>query len=271
VNQYLPKGGSLVITPTIWEWDGTASFQDVFRDAVFENGGEIYKGVTGIIQTINPAAGTVAQHQYEAIHDHLVPGLHRLLSDLLGNAEDRPIGSESDGETLSFRPKSIVILADHLDRFTGDDYNLGKGVVEVRYADKGERMDGDYTLRFEVTLSGLFDWKLVRGIGREGVYVIFGGARFGIPSPVYMPEYGGWGRVLDIPPAELDAIPYGKAADGTLLKAMDGRGVWVMEGGKRRGIQSGAILKAHGWKWSDVCIVPPGGLATIPMGEPVSS
>ena len=53
-------------------------------------------------------------------------------------------------------------------------------------------------------------------------------------------------------------------ADGALLRDQDRQEVWVMYGGARFLVPSGAELLAMGYTWAQVQVVPPGTVAPIP-------
>jgi hypothetical protein len=98
----------------------------------------------------------------------------------------------------------------------------------------------------------------------SGVYVIYGGAKFAIPSPEVMQALGfgltrwfvGDGQMASVPD-----VPY----DGTLVRELgsDG-GVWVMYGGARFAITSPDVLQALGVGGQRIHVLPPGGLNQIP-------
>jgi hypothetical protein len=56
--------------------------------------------------------------------------------------------------------------------------------------------------------------------------------------------------------------------DGTLLRGSTG-GVYVIQGGLKRGIPSAATLEALGFDWADVLTIPDSVLGSLPSGQPL--
>ena len=108
------------------------------------------------------------------------------------------------------------------------------------------------------------DGSLVREANGPAVYVIFGGAKFWVPNPTVLQNYGGWAAVsivADGTLAALAAIP----RDGTVLKELSGAPVYVIRSGQKCWIPNPTVLQKYGG-WSAVRSVPDGGLASIPNG-----
>jgi hypothetical protein len=97
----------------------------------------------------------------------------------------------------------------------------------------------------------------------DGVYVIYGGAKFPIPSEEVMYALG-WGitrwYIYDGQMATIPDVP----ADGTLLREMGSEGVYVILGGAKFPIPSLDVLNAMGYGGQRIWPVPPGGLNQIP-------
>jgi hypothetical protein len=101
------------------------------------------------------------------------------------------------------------------------------------------------------------------------VVVIFGGAKFWIPSPDILNRlYGGWGKVIIVPDGSLNPVPT-TPRDGTILREENHAEVWLFESGKKRHITSPDVLSRYGG-WAVVHIVPDAATADFPMGAPVT-
>jgi hypothetical protein len=103
---------------------------------------------------------------------------------------------------------------------------------------------------------------------RPEVYVLFGGARFWLPSPEWVSRYGGWGQVHTYPDGALMTIPT-IPKDGTLLREWSSPEVWVITAGQKRWVTAPPLLNQFGG-WSMVRIVPDGALASITRGPDVT-
>jgi hypothetical protein len=114
------------------------------------------------------------------------------------------------------------------------------------------------------------DGALVKERGHAAVYVVYGGARFGIPSVAEFDALGySWSDVRELPPGALAASGIGAIPrDGTLVKERSHDAVYVVRGGQKRHITSPQRLVALGFSWGDVRVVPNGALAGIPAGPP---
>jgi len=141
---------ALVITPSIWEWDGGA---DAFKDWVTWFKGSLNKVssfVKGKIQS--KSVGGTTDLLFGAADMGLDIALSLKDSGILGNAADRPIGMQQAGdETNKFEPYVLVLTYESAKWLTENDPNgKGKGVLELRYKD-ADRYRGNYSLFLQVT------------------------------------------------------------------------------------------------------------------------
>ena len=98
------------------------------------------------------------------------------------------------------------------------------------------------------------------------VYVIYGGAKFPVPSQEVLTQLGygltrwyvGDGQLASVPDVPLD---------GTLLREIGTEGVYIVQGGARFPIPSLDALYAMGCGGQYIYNVPPGGLNQIPHPE----
>lgn len=115
----------------------------------------------------------------------------------------------------------------------------------------------------------LIDGTLLQEASDPKVYVVYGGAKFWIPSPDAFTALGfSWGNIRKVGAGSMAYIA-DVPADGTLLKEMSSAPVYVMQGGSRHWITSPADFVAHGFSWDRVRTVPDGSLAAIPDGGPL--
>jgi hypothetical protein len=136
-----------------------------------------------------------------------------------------------------------------------------------RWLAKGED-DG----QIERVLSGVpdvpSDGELWKERSRPEVYVMYGGAKFHIPSEDEFTALGfSWGGIRVVPDGELLRIR-DVPQEGTLLKERARPEVYVMRGGRRSHIPSEQRFEELGFVWGDIRVVPDGALARITVGPP---
>jgi hypothetical protein len=117
--------------------------------------------------------------------------------------------------------------------------------------------------------------RLLKGAGPE-VYFIQSGLRRHIPNGPTLTARGfRYGSVDFVDDSYLDDIPAGRPmldvlSDGHLLKG-PGPQVYVMQDGKRRHIISETVLGACGYSWNAVRTISDADVASIPLGDPLST
>jgi len=98
------------------------------------------------------------------------------------------------------------------------------------------------------------------------VYVIYGGAKFGIHNPDEFTRLQlDSNKVIPVPGWVLERMN-GIPVDGTLLKELDTLAIYYIVNGKKRLIPNQEIFNAHGWTNNSYGTVPPGYLEAIPNG-----
>jgi hypothetical protein len=112
------------------------------------------------------------------------------------------------------------------------------------------------------------DGAILREASNAPVYVIYGGAKFWIPTPAVLDQYGGWGAVQIVPDGTLAAVP-AIPRDGTVLRERSSAPVYVMRRGRRCWIPTPTVLEKFGG-WGAVRLVPDGSLASIPEGAAIA-
>jgi hypothetical protein len=109
------------------------------------------------------------------------------------------------------------------------------------------------------------DGTLVKDPAAADVFIVFGGAKFWIPSPAAATALGiNLGATLGIDPAELARLP-SAPVDFTLLRELNRPEVYVVYGRAKFWITSPARLRSLGFNFGQVHIVPDGALANIPI------
>jgi len=257
-------------TPTIWEWDGGQDVLTTLFQQLNTNGIVIAKAVADVYNTINPLAGAKVKPVVEIISGAM-PALTAFLGSFIGQAGDRPIGTQQDAQgKRDYKPLTFILSETIGDKMIANDFGEGPGIVEVEYSDSANIGGGTYRVWLEVRKYGTpTDGTLAKESSRPEVYVFFGGARFWLPSPEWVSRYGGWDLVQQYPDGALVSVPT-IPKDRTLLREWSAAEVWVMEGGQKRWVTAPPLLNQFGG-WSMVRIVPDGALATVPRGADVTA
>ena len=100
------------------------------------------------------------------------------------------------------------------------------------------------------------------------VYVIRNGRREWIPSPAAFAAGGyQWGAVIDVPAFVVARIP-ALLPEGTLVKAIGGSKIYVIQDGKRHWISTLELFVSRGFQWNQVTEADGGFLRSIPEGLP---
>lgn len=124
----------LVLSPTIWEWDGG---RDAYADWVTwlkNSADKIPAGVGDSIVTAGKLGLDIALS----------------LSDPLGQAADRPIGiTEQAAGEFKFDPKIMVLDYDKAMILAESNLGKGKGVITLNYKDAA-KFHGDYDLYIQI-------------------------------------------------------------------------------------------------------------------------
>lgn len=260
---------AVTITPTIWEWDGGTDLFNEWGRALVDNGPAI---AAAVINIINATQGAIIPT--DVIKTNLemgLPPLYKLLNNILGQAGDRPIGMVEEGGNAVFKSKSLAMNNRLAEVAVTNDFGYGPGIVGIQYQDSA-RLAGNYMLYLKVTKTGdsftFNDGTLWKERSSAPVYVMFGGAKFWIPSPDWLRRYGDWSRVTVAPDGALAAVPV-IPSDGTVLREWSSASVYVIQGGQKRWITTPAVLDRFGG-WPVVRVVPDGGLALIPDGQQIN-
>jgi hypothetical protein len=94
---------------------------------------------------------------------------------------------------------------------------------------------------------------------------------FGVADQFVTPDPKAFVRVTGIATAPPTAtVRIWDLPEGSLRKEDSKPHVYLIENQTKRHVTSPAVLSALGYDWSDVLSVPDGGLASVPLGTPVS-
>ncbi len=271
----LKEGLGVAITPVIWEWDGDPDLFTEWGQVYVDNWPKVVSGMGPIILAAATGGAsapiTAIGNLIKSGSDFGLPPLFRMASSVIGSARDRPIGMTLKDGAYVFTPKLLTLTHQAAEGALRTSL-LGRpaGVIELKYTDD-VKLRGDYGLFFklekvEIPLS---DGALLREYSSPGVYVIYGGAKFGIPNPQVLAQYGWWHNVVIVPDGALETVPT-VPREGTVVREMSSAPVYVIKSGAKCWIPNPTILQNYGG-WPAVRVVPDGGLAAIPTGAPVQS
>lgn len=113
------------------------------------------------------------------------------------------------------------------------------------------------------------DRTLIRQYDRPDVYVVYGGAKFGIASPDTLTALGfSWNDVAVAPSDSLDRVGT-VPTEGTLLKELSNPAVYVVQNGQRRVFPDEQTFVALGHSWDRIGTVADGALAHLPEGPAI--
>ncbi len=137
----------VMVTPSVWEWDGGKSLYNKFLDTVGTNGADASKLVT-LIKGTDPK---LAEYIHKSL-DAGLPAARNILTDLTGVAEDRPVGMETvpDKSDLVFHPQSLLLTNEIADMLTKTQLSHGVGVIAINYQDTQVIGGGRYTVYLQV-------------------------------------------------------------------------------------------------------------------------
>jgi hypothetical protein len=110
---------------------------------------------------------------------------------------------------------------------------------------------------------------LLQEKGASAIHIVFGGAKFAVPSVTELQALGHNPRQVRQVGAGSLAYIADVPANGTLLKERSQEQVSVIEDGTKHAITSTQAMDAHGYSKDDVRTVPDGGLDGIPDGNPI--
>ena len=140
----------VAFTPTICEYDGGQDFLTTLFQQLNSNGVQIAKAVADAYGTLDPAGGALVKPLVEIVTG-AVPALTAFLGSIIGQAGDRPIGTQQDAQgNRTFKPKTLILSEAIGETLIANSFGDGPGIVEVEYADSPNIGGGTYRMWLEV-------------------------------------------------------------------------------------------------------------------------
>jgi hypothetical protein len=133
------------ITPTIWEWDGGKDLFNTWGQSIVTNGPKLAQAVAGFI---NGSSGNG-----EFIKNNTELGLSSLFAlarDILGQAQDRPVGWAASDANYDFSAKTLMLTYENALQISQTDFGKGPGVLAINYQDPANIGGGQYTVYLQV-------------------------------------------------------------------------------------------------------------------------
>lgn len=153
-GQLSAGGNSLLIVPTIWEWDGDPDFLN--RALAFLAAPIILAGEgAGIVLGARPGP---PGEQGAALLSSVVRTLTgrgdigtnvTASKNVFGDPKDRPVGMKDAGIRYVFEPQALHFTYETALQASRTDFGRGNGVISIRYRD-AEDLKGDYTLHVHI-------------------------------------------------------------------------------------------------------------------------
>ncbi|WP_257456483.1 hypothetical protein [Archangium lipolyticum] len=103
---------------------------------------------------------------------------------------------------------------------------------------------------------------LVREHNTAAVYVIFGNARFWVPTEADVFYYGGWIEVRDVPAGSMSSMKT-KPDCGTRLRERSSGVIYIFNAAGQKSV----IQNPADYDWANLRVVPDGTLAAYPDGS----
>ena len=144
------------------------------------------------------------------------------------------------------------------------DFEFDLGADELQAAAPVRVSDLTGSLRGRVRVAVPRDGALLKEQSRPEVFVVYGGAKFHIPSPDEFTALGFAQKYIRVvSDGQLAPIP-DVPLDSTLLKELSRPEVYVAYGGAKFHISNREEFIALGFAWDDIRVIPDGALARIP-------
>lgn len=133
------------ITPTIWEWDGGKDLFNVWGQSIVTNGPKLAQAVAAFIN------GSSSNGEFIKNNTELgLSSLFALARDILGQAQDRPIGWAASDANYDFSAKTLMLTYENAQQISQTDFGKGRGVLAINYHDPANIGGGQYTLYLQV-------------------------------------------------------------------------------------------------------------------------
>lgn len=145
---------SVVIVPTLWEWDGDPDFLNRalgFLGAPIVLAGEAAGiALTASPESVSEGSRALLGHVFAKLTGRGELGSNvRVTKNVFGDAKDRPIGMKDAGAFYVFEPQALKLDYDSASLLSTTNFGRGDGIVSMTYRD-AEELKGDYTLRIRI-------------------------------------------------------------------------------------------------------------------------
>jgi hypothetical protein len=146
---------SVVIVPTIWEWDGDPDF---LNRALGFLGAPIVLLGEGAGIALSPPSPDALPATARALLGHVFARLTargeiganvRVSKNVFGDPKDRPIGMKDAGVFYVFEPQALRLDFNSASLLSRTNFGAGNGILGMTYRD-AEELKGDYTLHIHV-------------------------------------------------------------------------------------------------------------------------
>ena len=190
----------------------------------------------------------------------------------LSQYPDGPNVPYSDGTLIeSVSEQKIYVLENGDRRWVtnwSDFVNMGYSLANV-YALPGSEINS-YNLGTDIKSGTHPNGSLVMTNSELKAYLLDAGTKRWIPNPTIYTHQFRWENLLTISTTEVDTYPTGTNVtypDGTLLKAINGGEIYVLEFGKRRWISAWRIFTSMGYNYNNVIEVSTDELNQYVLGD----
>jgi hypothetical protein len=113
------------------------------------------------------------------------------------------------------------------------------------------------------------DGFLFREAGSDSIFVVQNGTKFQVQGDAELRAMGySADKIAVVPPGSLGFLR-DRPPEKTLLRERDSPAVFYYENGQKRVIANEKVFEGLGHKWSDVKVVPKGGLRSEAVGAPI--
>ena len=140
---------AVIITPILWEYDGTAFAQAITSWMNFAQAFTTKLAESKAIDQLVAGTGSGVAGMVIDIAP-LVPQLVLGIVSNLGSDGDRQIGATIEGDKVVYKPQPIVLNYDRIEQFLASDIQVGnapKGYFPIAFREPmSNKLEGDYTL-----------------------------------------------------------------------------------------------------------------------------
>jgi hypothetical protein len=134
----------LLVTPTVWEWDGG---KDAFGDWVHWSQETVTKIRPKVEELLKSPTTKVV---FDVIELGLGVAVSMAKPNLVGQAGDRPIGMVRDGDKFAFHPQVVALTYPKAEKIVKTrPAGKGVGVLALNFQDDAE-LHGHYQLYMQV-------------------------------------------------------------------------------------------------------------------------